>query len=138
MKATKFIKDAGLERAKAILNAAPKQANYFETYPLGPRFYLTDVGCNRAISIHDLKRGVKSVDLVNTYGCIEQCRNEIEWVVKNKLPETDLVKELKQAIADYELIYQPKCIHGFDVACLLCGFGTIDGERVYRIQGANQ
>ncbi|MEO4064603.1 hypothetical protein [Acinetobacter pittii] len=136
MKATKFIKDAGLERAKAILSAAPKHANYFETYPLGPRFYLTDVGCYRAISIHDLQRLVESVDLVKTYGGFEQCRKDAEWVVKAKLPETDLFKELKQAIADYELIYQPKCIHGFDVACLICGFGTIKGERVYRTHGS--
>ncbi len=23
------------------------------------------------------------------------------------------------------------CQHGFDVACLFCGFGTIDGKRVW-------
>lgn len=30
-----------------------------------------------------------------------------------------------------------KCPHGYDVACLICGFGTVDGERIYRNQGAN-
>ncbi|EOR08643.1 hypothetical protein F896_01169 [Acinetobacter genomosp. 15BJ] len=26
---------------------------------------------------------------------------------------------------------QEKCQHGYDVACLFCGFGTINGQRVY-------
>ncbi|WP_198079339.1 hypothetical protein [Acinetobacter calcoaceticus] len=27
------------------------------------------------------------------------------------------------------------CKHGYDIACLICGFGTVDGERVYRNKG---
>lgn len=68
MIANKFIKDEGIERAKAILNSAPKQANYFETYPLRPRFYLTDIGCNRAVSVHELKHLVESIDLIESLG----------------------------------------------------------------------
>lgn len=66
-----------------------------------------------------------------------------EWVDMDRGVDLDLyqefisIAELDQWIQDYELIYQPKCEHGFDVACLLCGFGTVDGERVYRNQGSS-
>lgn len=32
---------------------------------------------------------------------------------------------------DVEVIPAEACEHGYDVACLLCGFGSIDGERVW-------
>lgn len=27
------------------------------------------------------------------------------------------------------------CQHGYDIACLICGFGTVNGERIYRNMG---
>lgn len=29
------------------------------------------------------------------------------------------------------MIKTDKCPHGYDIACLLCGFGEVDGQRVW-------
>ena len=78
MDAIQFIKEHGVEKAREVIDGAPANARYFETYPLRVRYYISDIGCNRAISISELKRLVESVDLV---------------------------ERLKQAIADYEQLF---------------------------------
>lgn len=45
----------GYDKAKETIRFAPQGANFLETYPLRPRFYITDIGCNRAINIHLLR-----------------------------------------------------------------------------------
>ena len=39
-----------------------------------------------------------------------------------------LISDLRTAIAQYD---SKPCQHGYDVACLICGFGTVNGERVW-------
>lgn len=39
------------------------------------------------------------------------------------------LEDLRTAIAQHDL---KPCSHGFDIACLLCGFGTESGVRVWR------
>lgn len=39
--------------------------------------------------------------------------------------------ELRAAIADHDT---KPCLHGYDIACLICGFGTKDGKRVWSNQ----
>lgn len=46
----------GYEKARELIRYAPEGANFLETYPLGPRFYVFDIGCNRAINIHELRK----------------------------------------------------------------------------------
>ncbi|MFZ5395397.1 hypothetical protein ACOY72_14540 [Acinetobacter seifertii] len=127
MKATQFIKDHGLERAREVVDGAPDHSQfvipcldgemYFSQREDGKWFKWSN-GYNKwleyfgkcdpldlAYSLLDVERLVESVDLVKAYGGIEQCRKNAEWVVKTRLPKTDLFKELQQAIADYELIY---------------------------------
>ena len=29
------------------------------------------------------------------------------------------------------MLKKDKCQHGFDIACLICGFGEVNGERVW-------
>lgn len=103
MRAEQFIKDHGLERARELLKADKD----YKTYCLIDKSFWSETEgvCSFCVDLDQVKRLVESVDIVKAYGGIEQCRNEIEWVVKTKLPETNLVKELKQAIADYESIY---------------------------------
>lgn len=62
----------------------------------------------------------------------EWCRPTVPFTDETHILRFEKLEDLKGSIKDHESIYQPKCIHGFDVACLLCGFGTVEGERVYR------
>ena len=45
------------------------------------------------------------------------------------------IKDLRAAIADHDT---ESCLHGYNVACLLCGFGTEDGKRVWRNNGISE
>lgn len=42
-----------------------------------------------------------------------------------------LISDLRAAIADHDT---KPCLHGYDIACLICGFGTKDGKRVWSNQ----
>lgn len=33
--------------------------------------------------------------------------------------------------SDVEVIPAEPCEHGYDIACLICGFGSVDGERIW-------
>lgn len=57
-----FIKQHGVDKAREVVEGAPANARYFETYPLRVRYYISDIGCNRAISISELKRLVGVFD----------------------------------------------------------------------------
>ncbi|WP_238826444.1 hypothetical protein [Acinetobacter baumannii] len=127
MKPEHFIREYGVDEAKRILERAPEDATHYRDLSCGTRYtknvsgtecYVwTNKHWRRSVvpyqiftsevikPLSDLKRLVESLDLVKAYGGIEQCQKEIEWVEASKLPETDLVKELKRAIADYESIY---------------------------------
>lgn len=48
----------GIEAARKIVDGAPELAAYAEVYPLGPRYYRMDIGCNRAISLEDLRAAI--------------------------------------------------------------------------------
>ena len=41
------------------------------------------------------------------------------------------LKDLRTALANHN---SKPCQHGYDIACLICGFGTEDGVRVWRKQ----
>lgn len=43
----------------------------------------------------------------------------------------DMRLATKEEIAAGHRIDNQKCKHGYDVACLLCGFGTVDGNLIY-------
>lgn len=127
MKPEQFIREQGLLEAKRILERAPEDATHYRDLSCGTRYTknVSETECYVWTNKHwrksvvpyqiftsevikplsDLKRLVESLDLVKEYGGIEQCRKEIEWVETSKLPETDLVKELKRAVADHESIY---------------------------------
>lgn len=112
MKPEQFIREQSLEKARDLLNQRDRYVNvekptHFDA-DLDIFFHIDDITelDESDIDLSDLKRLVESIDLIKSYGGIERCRKEIEWVERSKFPETDLVKELKQAIADYESIYR--------------------------------
>ncbi|MDS7927545.1 hypothetical protein [Acinetobacter sp. V115_6] len=137
MKAIEFVKKYSLKKAREVIAGCPRCYHY---YHVVQGDYYTCPQRLR-VAIKDLKRVVKSVDLINSLKeigkSVEKDKPFHDWCSKWLDQANVDCKRLNRAIRDYESIYQPKCIHGFDVACLICGFGTIDGERIYRTQGAN-
>lgn len=41
------------------------------------------------------------------------------------------LSDIRAALADHD---SKLCLHGYDIACLICGFGTENGMRVWRKQ----
>ena len=106
MNATDFIKQHGVDKAREVIDGAPANARYFETYPLRVRYYISDIGCNRAISISELKRLVESVDLIDSLGGLELSKKESNDCRFYEYADmSHRAYAIKQAIADYDSIY---------------------------------
>ena len=104
MNAIKFIRDNGVDKAREVVEGAPAICAYFEEYPLGVRYYRSDIGFNRTIKISDLKRLFESLDLVKSYGGIINAKHDVKYLDLDWDYDTQRVTRLKQAIADYEAI----------------------------------
>jgi len=123
MKATQFIKDHGLERAREVVDGAPEYATYFELTIDGVLYfkyfefswfcfgdeglintYMDDYETCHLIDLRILKRLVESVDLITKIGGIENAKTFDEKCIYCVEHFTNL-ERLKQAIADYESIY---------------------------------
>ena len=104
MSAIQFIQKHGVDKAREVVKGASGIAAYFETCALGVKYYRTDIGCNHAISISDLKRLIESVDLVKSYGGIINAKHDVKYLDLDWDYDTQRVTRLKQAIADYESI----------------------------------
>ena len=103
MNAINFIKQHGVDKAREVVEGAPAICTYLEEYPLGVRYYRSDIGFNIAIKISDLKQLVESVDLVNSLGGVQEATNkafDMTMLVVGFNPD-----KIEQAIADYESIY---------------------------------
>jgi len=62
MRANEFTKEYGVGYSKDVLGTAHNSYNFVEWYPIRPRFYVIAFGCNRAVSLKDLKHLVESYD----------------------------------------------------------------------------
>lgn len=125
MKPEQFIREQGLPEAKRILERAPEDATHYRDLSCGTRYTknVSDAECyvwtnkhwRRSVvpyqiftsevikPLSDLKRLVESVDLVESWGGIEDLKLYDLSHCKDK-PESAGYK-LLQAIADYESIY---------------------------------
>lgn len=95
MNAIEFVKEYGLDYSKRVLEAAPKSANFVEWCPLRSRFYITDVGCNRATLLTELKQIVEAFDLVESYGGLDEA---LLCVYEETGEDCYYNKELEEAI----------------------------------------
>ena len=96
MNAIKFIKEHGVEKARKVIDGAPELAEYYST--IDGEYYRIEIN---AVNLKQLKRLVESVDLVDSYGGIDSCRNSIYML--HELTEDP--EPIRQAITDYESIY---------------------------------
>ena len=42
-----------------------------------------------------------------------------------------VIQQRRQQRNIQAMLSKPHCPHGYDMACLICGFGTVNGERVW-------
>ncbi|HEI8439820.1 TPA: hypothetical protein SLF30_000480 [Acinetobacter baumannii] len=126
MKATQFIKDHGLERAREVVEGAPEHSQfvipcldgemYFSQREDGKWFKWSN-GYNKwleyfgkcdpldlAYSLLDVQRLMESVDLIAKVGGIENAKTFDEMSIYCISHWTDL-ERLTKSIADYESIY---------------------------------
>ena len=113
MNAINFIKQHGVDKAREVVDNhhecyMPEVFKYWseqlQDYVLAPKY--------ASFLVSDLKRLVDSVDLIGKYHSIDHAKshyNNMREVLNQYQYESkdidDLSNELKQAIADYELIY---------------------------------
>ncbi|HCG3337997.1 TPA: hypothetical protein NJU01_002790 [Acinetobacter baumannii] len=100
MKPEQFIRDFGVEKARKVVEGAP---DGHKGYNDVINQYTRGVWFSRDVMLSDLKRLVESIDLVESWGGIEDLKLYDLSHCKNR-PESAGYKLLK-AIADYESIY---------------------------------
>lgn len=113
MNAIKFIKDHGFDKAREELNKLPNSnvthmtddARMFidENNPLLDEFQRSQI--KDLICIEDLKRLVKSVELVKEHYTLDRAKS----YAASPYTAPEIKERLEQAIADYE------AIHSFDI-----------------------
>ncbi|WP_202726785.1 hypothetical protein [Acinetobacter baumannii] len=107
MKASKLIRDKGLQYAKEIVDSAPSNATEWNEgfeFQCGQSVEISKADREKYfVDLSELKRLVESVDLVESWGGIDDVKLYDLSHCKDK-PESTGYK-LLQAIADYESIY---------------------------------
>ncbi|ENV09524.1 hypothetical protein F966_02182 [Acinetobacter higginsii] len=76
---------------------------------------------------------VKTLFLPSDCRHIQWSHRTIDDYPQDKHGREITIEELKEISKKYQINHE-KCQHGYDIACLLCGFGTVDGKRVYRTE----
>ena len=107
MNAINFIKQHGIDKAREVVEGAPAICTYFEEYPLGVRYYRSDIGFNIAIKISDLKRLIESLDFINKFGGIGLAK-----AYDKEMGSHGFDPFFEKAIVDYESIYSNDMILG--------------------------
>ena len=110
MNATDFMKEHGVEKAREVVEGAPQNAVYYWQIPRCKYgvYSSHEQKQGRAIALEELKRLVESLDLVKSYGGIINAKHDVKYLDLDWDYDTPRVTRLKQAIADYELIYEVK------------------------------
>lgn len=117
MNAIKFIQDNGVEKAREVVEGAPDCSSAFNIvsgaivyYQLcdnwwwfnsATKEYEMDYSKSMKFDLLDLKRLIESVDLVKRYGGIAEAKT----LHQDEFWDERAFKILKQAIADYELLF---------------------------------
>ena len=116
MNAIVFIQNNSIDKARGVVEGAPELAEYYST--IDGEYYRIEIN---AVNIKQIKRLVESMDLVNCNGGWNGTKNTItlfqsslDLGLHHGVDGVDAeveIPRLKQAIADYEVIYSiPKSV----------------------------
>ena len=108
-----LIEKLGLPMAEAIASCLLTTAKSPEYFCLDPKQYFCVVD-GVVCFYHDKEQQFLE------YKPLAEC--DFEYVS---------IADLRTALADHD---SKPCSHGYDIACLICGFGTESGVRVWRKQ----
>ena len=113
MNAIQFIKEHGVDKARKVIDGAPKWAMSIN---FNNGMYYSRMEHKKGDTfLYDIKRLVESVDLVNCNGGLNGTKNTVKLFQSSLdiglyhgvevVNAEDEIPRLKQAIADYESIY---------------------------------
>ena len=132
MNAHKFVAGNGIEKAKRVLNESPSNAQSYQDgyyFRITPEFlfhnghqhwnmttnngqYFKDRGFD-PISISELKQVVESVEIIDRWKGLKNCKDIIGEATSTQLPpEKSFAARMIKAIADYELVESYKSSNG--------------------------
>ncbi|WP_151753049.1 hypothetical protein [Acinetobacter soli] len=104
MNAHKFVAEKGIDEAKRVLSRAPKKSNWFQEKGK----YSNDLfSCNHevygeAVMLSELKQVVESLDTIDRLFGLDQAKHTMK--IAKEIGYTSDYEQIKQAIADYELV----------------------------------
>jgi len=102
MNAIQFIKDYGVEKARKVIDGAPKWAMSIN---FNNGMYYSRMEHKKGDTfLYDIKRLVESLELVKSCGGIINAKYDVKYLDLDWDYDTPRVTRLKQAIADYESI----------------------------------
>ena len=102
MNAIQFIKEHGVDKARKVVEGAPKWAMSIN---LNNGMYYQRCEHKKGDTfLYDIKRLVESVGLVKSYGGIINAKHDVKYLDLDWDYDTPRATRLKQAIADYERI----------------------------------
>ncbi|HHQ1443997.1 TPA: hypothetical protein ACSIOC_003705 [Acinetobacter baumannii] len=106
MKATKLIRDKGLQYAKEIVDSAPSNATEWNEgyeFQCGQSVEISPADREKYfVDLVELKRLVESLGYVSRWGGIERCK---KLYFEAPFKRDKHIKDLKRYIRDYESIY---------------------------------
>ncbi|HCV3155826.1 hypothetical protein NRB13_14285 [Acinetobacter baumannii] len=112
MKASKLIRDKGLQYAKEIVDSAPSNANEWNEgfeFQCGQSVEISKADREKYfVDISELKRLLESIDQINAFdGGIKEAKEILSRINKHGGKYATLFERpaLEQAIRDYESIY---------------------------------
>lgn len=100
MNAIQFIKEHGVDKAREVVEGAPEWASYFDGYLYSEKWFH-----GNSILISEINSLIESVDLVKSYGGIINAKHDVKYLDLDWDYDTPRVARLRQAIADYELLF---------------------------------
>ena len=110
MNAIQFIKLYGLHSARVTVEDAQENTHYCtETGYYSIKLDVAYEPCPDCVYLSELKRLVDSLDLVKSYGGIINAKHDVKLLDLDWDYDTPRATRLKQAIADYRVIYSNDC-----------------------------